>query len=289
MNWDESYVPWILRAWWSRRGLRWLVAVLVFAGIVDVTYSWMLMRALGSAGELNPAVRHFYQEGLVVVWLVLNILASLVGSVILGSLVTSSNFHTRKTASTGLSFLLSLRFATSSIALASFYLSPWFRGALVVAACFIFLTVRKYLADGYIISRQVLYITAVEWYVTMHNSLTSIMSYVRSLTKLNPHTSRMTAKIEPTASRSLSTQEKKRLLGNVLTLIVVVSLLLGLLSVLQDAVFKATPWWIRELGLVTKIQARAFLVAFVAILAGMAVLFYVLSSIFEIVSGQSRG
>jgi hypothetical protein len=64
----------------------------------------------------------------------------------------------------------------------------------------------------------------------------------------------------------------------------VLGLLLGLLTVLQDVVFKATPWWIRELGLVTQIQAQAFLVAFVAILAGMAILFYVFSSIFEIVS-----
>jgi hypothetical protein len=59
------------------------------------------------------------------VWLVVNVLASLFGSVILGSLVTSSNFRTREAASTGLSFILGLRFTTTNLALAQYYLVPW--------------------------------------------------------------------------------------------------------------------------------------------------------------------
>jgi hypothetical protein len=85
----------------------------------------MFMDAMGPSGELNPALRHFYREGLMHVWLVVNVLASLFGSVILGSLVTSSNFRTREAASTGLSFILGLRFTTTNLALAQYYLVPW--------------------------------------------------------------------------------------------------------------------------------------------------------------------
>ncbi|MGA2783644.1 MAG: hypothetical protein ABSF09_02980 [Candidatus Bathyarchaeia archaeon] len=275
-------MPWILRAWWKRRDLRLLVVLLILAGVVDVAYSWMFMMAMGPTGELNPAIRYFYREGLVPVWLVVNVFASLFGSVILGSLVTSSNFRMREAASTGLSFLLGLRFTTTNLALANYYLVPWLGWSVVFAGCTIFVAIRKYLIKGYIIRMQALRWVAADWFYALNDLVTSVALSFANLGKPSLHNSG--TEVERTVSKSLSPQDKKRLFCNVLTLIVVTSLLLGLLSVLQDVVFKATPWWIRELGIVTEIQARAFLVAFVAIFAGMTVLFYVLSSVFEIVS-----
>ena len=280
MNCGESCAPWILRAWWKRRDLRLLVVLLVLAGVVDVAYSWMFMEAMGPTGELNPAVRYFYREGLVPVWLVVNMFASLFGSIILGSLVTSSNFRMREAASTGLSFLLGLRFTTTNLALANYYLVPWLGWSVVFAGFTIFVTIRKYLIKGYIIRMQALRWVAAEWFYVLNDLVTSVALSFANLAK----PSLDNTEVERTIFRSLSSQDKKRLFCSALTLIVVMGLLLGLLSVLQDIVFKATPWWIRELGLVTEIQARVFLVAFVAIFAGMTVLFYVLSSVFEIVS-----
>src|SRR5208337_1262515 len=144
----------------------------------------------------------------------------------------------------------------------------------------IFVTIRKYLIKGYIIPMQALRWVAADWFYVLNDLVTSVALSFANLAK----PSLDNTEVERTIFRSLSSQDKKRLFCSALTLIVVMGLLLGLLSVLQDVVFKATPWWIRELGLVTEIQARAFLVAFVAIFAGMTVLFYVLSSVFEIVS-----
>jgi hypothetical protein len=259
-----------------------LVALLVLAGVVDVAYSWTFMNAMGSTGELNPVVRHFYREGLVNVWLVVNVLASIFGGVTLGSLVTSSNFRTRETASTGLSFLLALRFTTTNLALAKYYLMPWLGWTVLFAGCTIFATIRKYLIKGYIIRMQTLRWIATDWFYALNDLVTSVTLSFANLAKPTLHNSG--TEVERTVFKSLSTQDKKRLFCSALTLTVVLGLLLGLLTVLQDVVFKATPWWIRELGLVTQIQAQAFLVAFVATLAGMAILFYVFSSIFEIVS-----
>jgi len=258
-----------------------LLALLILAGVVDVAYSWMFMDAMGPTGELNPFVRHFYREGLVHVWLVVNVLASILGGVILGSLVTSSNFRTREAASTGLSFLLGLRFTTTNLALARYYLVPRLGWAVLFAGCTIFLTIRKYLIKGYIIRMQTLRWIMADWVYAMNDLVTTVTLSLAKVAKPTLHNS--SAEVERTVFKPLSTKDKKRLFYSALALAVVLSLLLGLLTVLQNIVFKATPWWIREVGLVTEIQAQAFLVAFVAILAGMTVLFYVFSSVFEIV------
>lgn len=288
---DRSCIPWVLKAWWSKRGLRLLVALLVVAGAVDIAYTSTFIENFGATGELNPAVRHFYQERLIIVWLTINILASLFGGMILGSLATLSKFQVRKAAATGFGLLLGLRFATTSIALTNYYLLSWLGWSVVFTGFVIFLIVRRYLTEGYLVRGEVLRLALGDWYSAMQDFLDSVLLCIRKGLvehKLQVSETGLRKMERTTFTRRFSPQEKRRLFIVGLTVIVVLILLLGLLTILQNIVFSATPWWLRELGLVTEIQAQAFLVGFVAILVSMAVLFYTLSSLVEIIS-RSRG
>ena len=284
---DGSCIPWTLKAWWNKRSLRLLVTLLVIAGVVDIAYTWMFMDSLGATRELNPIVRHFYQERLITVWLIINIVASLFGGMILGSLSTVSDSRARKAAATGFGLLLGFRFATTSIALTNYYLLSWFGWSIVLAGFIIFLTARRYLIEGHLLSGEALRLALSDAYNTVQDFLSAaILSIRKGLVehKFTALSAKVASSERAVPNRPLLPQEKRRLLKRCLVVFVVLGLLLALLTVLQEFVFRATPWWLRELGLVTEIQAQAFLIGFVSILVATAVLSYLLSSIFEIAS-----
>ena len=280
-------IPWILTAWWNKRSLRLLVALLVITGAIDIAYAWMSMDRLGATHELNPAVRHFYQEGLITVWLIINMVASLFGGMILGSLSTLSDFKARKDAATGFGILLGFRFATTSIALTNYYLLSRFGWSVILAGFVIFLMIRRYLLEGCIISGKALLLALGDCYSATRDLLNSVMLSIRRSLIEHKHQALRT-KAESSNGTILngtfSLQEKRSLLKYCLVIFIVFGMLLGLLTVLQGFVFTAVPWRLRELGIVTEIQAQVFLIGFVSILVATAIVFYLLSSVFEIVT-----
>ncbi len=285
---SERLVLWVLSAWWQKPGVRLLVALLVVTGAVDLGYSWIFMENIGASGELNPAIRHFYQQGLIVVWLPINIIASLIGGIVLGSLSTSLDTKAKKMVANAFGILLAVRFATTSIALTNYYLVSWLGWGVLFAGFAIFLTVRRYLISGYTVRLETVAVALADLFKSIQDSGNLVATFLRRrLIGGGPEVPNHKPRFQ--TRRNLTVDEKRRLITGALTIIAIFVLLAGLLTSLQSVVFQTTPWWLRELGIVTQIQGQAFLVGFVAILVSIAVVVYTLSSIMEILLRRPRG
>lgn len=275
----------ILTAWWRPTKIRALVLILTALAALDSVYTLVWIGQRGLAGELNPLIRTFSEMGLVGIWIIINVVATFVASVFLGSCVTALPTPARLYPVLGLSLLAALK-----VILALYHLIQFYN--LLEITWIVWLTcVITFLSTKSLLSKE----GALDWKSLAYSvrelrsdlSTAMIMSCLTKPTL--PNTVETTRIVQPTPQPITTALRNWKLIFWVIVIILAPILALSLIDIILGASgVLALPSWMRSLGIVSEEQGRLFLLALVTIFLTIAVSVYGIVAVFEIISAEPR-
>jgi hypothetical protein len=276
--------------WRSAQHIRSLVLAIVPISIVDSAYTWLCVSEFGLSGEANPITRWMFQANLSVIWLALNVLVPFICAAILGSycILLKSEEHL---AATAFSVVFSIRVMTDCYHITQYHYKLLAAHPLIlIAGVFTFILTRRVILNegdlGWADLGALLSALRGGFYSTV-----AFIDRVR-LRNFERHPFKSIAQ-EETSAYGVKGVIRRMKSGKLLLLTLILALSPILVLILLE--FAAEYMGIqsikprfRQLGIVTEIQGKIFLVGFFLILIMLVALVYAMTSIFDILARRSE-
>jgi len=253
--------------------------------MVDAIYTWLNITEHGLFSELNPLMRWMFEADLTVLWFLVGASVSFVCLVLLGSLYVSAKDRGRSHIATAFSAILTVRNMAAAYNVTYYYSLLKYPQALLLTAIPFFLLIRYLLLHEdsltWVNFRRLLWVLRDNVEMTLlFLDWDSVGNFFKRIAGRSPQIG-----IGPVSFPRARGKKKVRLPILVLLLVLIPFLLLFLLQFMLDYFLtQSIPSWYRELGIVSEIQGAIFLVGFFSIIVALAVVLYLIMSIWESVS-----